>query len=157
MVVAVATTLGVMNASLRTLDGGVAANVLDARARRLVEQVAQELRQAGAATLVPPNPNASTTLAFQQNAGYVAGAVTWGPLTSYSLIAMPSGLGMPPLFECRRTSGTQAISLGGDIAPNGLAFTLTPAGLTITVTLQRTLPTGETITRTSATTVTLRN
>ncbi|MBI3272243.1 MAG: hypothetical protein HYZ53_24850 [Planctomycetes bacterium] len=158
MVIVVAATLTILIASQRSLDSEVAANALDADARNLIERLARELRQAGANTLIPANPNKSTTLAFQQCTGYAAGLVLWGTVTTYSLVDMPAGLPSQPLLKaCVRQSGATSLTIGSNLVPNGLWFTRTATGLDVSVTLQRTLPGGQAVTRTAQTSIALRN
>lgn len=150
----VASSLAFLLSSERWFASGLAADVLDQRARDLVEQIGRDLRQAGAATLIPPNPDRSTTVAFQQPTGYADDGVAWGPVISYGLVETP---GAAPFQSCVRTSGGRGIALGGEIVPGGLTFTLAAEGITIALTLQRALPSGETLVRSAATTVRLRN
>lgn len=154
MTVVVGAAMSLLAAAQASVDTGVAASVVESEARDLLERLAQELRQAGAGTLTPPNPKGAIGVSFQSVTGYANGTAAWGATVTYALVPMPGG---GPLKACTRTSGGVTTTVGSNIVPMGLTFTQGAEGVTIALTLQKTLPDGRALARTVQTTVTLRN
>ncbi len=58
---------------------GLAQNRLDAKARRTIARIADDLRSAEATGLTPAVPSGSDAVLFRQNQGWNAGEIQWGP------------------------------------------------------------------------------
>ena len=63
----------------QAFEAGVVQSQIDAKARRVVARIAEELRSAGADVLDPLLPEGAGDVTFQRSEGWSAGNVQWGP------------------------------------------------------------------------------
>ncbi|MBI5369155.1 MAG: prepilin-type N-terminal cleavage/methylation domain-containing protein [Planctomycetes bacterium] len=144
-------------------------NVLESDARRAVDQIAHDLRQAGETTLVPTAPTNATSLAFKTNLGYSLAGVQWGPLVTYA-VAYENGETNNGVDDnrnglidesvvTRSVSGGAATTIVRYVRENGLNFTWNAATSTLQIrlTLERLGPDNRPVSRTASTSVMLRN
>lgn len=145
----------VLGAMVRALTSGSSAfeegtsvAEADANAQRLLDRIADELRDADFSTFAPPAtaPFGSDSLTFNRGRGWAAGALVHGPTQ-----ILRSVIDTGELDNGVDDNGN------GLIDEKGLVFTLTGSRVTVRLTLERKSETGEIVTRTVETMVTCRN
>lgn len=84
LVILVSITIMCLIQSTNLYEEDTLATTLETTGRRVIEDMALELRQAGRSTLVPWAPANATNIAFKQDIGYVSGTgPTYGSLIIY--------------------------------------------------------------------------
>ncbi|MBI3273407.1 MAG: prepilin-type N-terminal cleavage/methylation domain-containing protein [Planctomycetes bacterium] len=176
LVVALAILLVLLGAAIQvTLQGQAGyetdtlALTLEGDGRRVIDQIAHEVRQAAASTLVPATPAASTSLSFKMNTGYGASGVQLGPLFAYAF-ALESGEFDNGLDDnrngltdegvvTRQVAGGVPVTIARYVRKNGLTFTWNAATSTLqlALVLERLDSRGQLLSRTVKTSVKLRN
>lgn len=147
----------VLSGGSKTYDATTRLTHIQEQGRRVVDEMAGELREADLSTLVV----GANTVTFRKNTGFAGGVPTWGPNITYSMQASTvdaneNGGGDDRLLQ-RAQAGSNPLTLTHYIAPNGLVFTLTGSNLLIRVTLRSADGSGKTITAFVESSVTLRN
>lgn len=86
LVVILGSVLEVLSVGLGTFNTGSVLTEIQAQARRVIDDVAKELQQAGMSTISPTPPatgtDGTTTITFQTCVGYSGGANVWSDVTT---------------------------------------------------------------------------
>ncbi len=164
----------------------IAAATLEGQARRVVDRIADELKDAGSSTFIPAAtdlavPNGSASLSYQKCTGFSGGVPIYGPQHriefEYPDPSVPAGGGLVRRVEGPPGPGQQSHSWTHDVASylegelanglddnadgvideRGLSFVLDGTILRISLTLERMTRRGFLIRRTVRTSVRLRN
>lgn len=111
---------------------------LDQSAERILQRLAEEIRSADPATLVPTVVSNSSTVQFQRVTGFSGGAAQLGSAVTFGFALAPgetangvdqNGNGLADDGYITMTEGGSTIRLAGNVM--GLRFTSTSTGLTI--------------------------
>lgn len=168
---------GILMSTQSTYAVGTASASLNLQARRTVDRIAEELRDAGVETLFPSPtlPFGSDDLTFQKNVGYQAGAIVWGDVNRVALwepaspaLALWTDLGganeksaFLTLWVREYAEGEVANGLddngNGLVDEKGISFALDGNTLTIRLTLERIGEDDQVYTASVDTSIRLRN
>jgi len=153
-------------ASIQSFSAGVTAAALNGQARDLLERLFAEIVDAGISSLQPPFPNGSSSLTFQRNLGYSAGALTFDTPATLSFAYAPGeandGIdnnndGRIDEGRLMRIKDGDTVVLSNDLAEGGIAFTQNGNAIRIVVTLEKVESPGRVLRTVSEVTVQVRN
>jgi hypothetical protein len=124
--------------SSTTYSVGVRTSHIQEQARQVVDQLADELRQADDASVSITSVNGATQVSFVKNVGFSGGnpvwssTITWGYSASY---VDANENGVQDEGRIVRTENGQSATLCHHVKPAGLSITLTGRNAVIRVTL----------------------
>ena len=100
--------------------------------RRILDEMAQELRDADAGTFSVPSGSSSTTVTFRKSVGFTAGATVWSANITYSYQTGVIKVGHLGTYEGRVVrNGPTGPTAAGPVRTDALCEYVKPGGFTV--------------------------
>jgi hypothetical protein len=138
LVIVVTSIYGLLAGSSRFYSASVSLEHIQEQARRVVDELAQEMRLADQATLAITTVNGSNQVVFRRITGFVGGVPQWGTNVTWncqSSAVDANGNGVVDEGRVVRTFNGVSITKCHNVVTGGLTFTRTGDNILIRLTL----------------------